>query len=48
MIDRMIFKMLDCKIGMGTSLVFQPYIMALILSKTGDFRGRLETRHKIY
>ena len=27
--------MLDYKIGMGTSLVFQPYILALIHHKTG-------------
>lgn len=38
----------ECKIRMGASSVYQPYIMALILSKVRDFKGALERAHKEY
>ena len=37
MLSWMFYRMGECRIGMGTFLVFQPYIMTLILSKAGDF-----------
>jgi hypothetical protein len=38
MLRWMMCRMGECRIGMGTSSVYQPYIMALILSKVRDFR----------
>lgn len=48
MLRWMMCRMGECKIGMGASSVYQPYIMALILSKVRDFKGALERAHKEY
>ena len=48
MLSWMFYRMGECRIRMGTFLVFQPYIMTLILSKARDFRGGLEMIHNRY
>ena len=47
MIEWMVARMMDCKLDRIGALVYQPYIMALICSKT-SFIGVDETLHKIF
>jgi hypothetical protein len=47
-VEHMVVEMITNRRGSVLPLIYQPYIMALVMRKVTDFRGNLETEHQSY
>jgi hypothetical protein len=47
-VEWIVSELIDNRRDEDSPLIFQPYIMALVLKKVTDFRGFLETEHRSY
>ena len=48
LLDWMVRQMMECKKNVDAPLVFQPYIMALVLRTVREFLGVCETSHEVF